>query len=87
MTELSTKIRGKRRDNGINCSVQILLLCTDGGSNHNVTKISIQISLIWLFFQLDLDYLIAIRTYLTQSWVNPAERVMCILNYALQHCV
>ena len=22
----------------------------------------------------------------TQSWVNPVERVMCILNYTLQHC-
>ena len=26
------------------------------------------------------------RTCPTQSWVNPAEIVMCILNYVLQHC-
>ena len=33
MTELSTKIREKRREDGINCSEQILLLGSDGGSN------------------------------------------------------
>ena len=63
-----------------------LLLCRDGGGDHNFSKISIQICLRYLFLQLDLDCLIAIRTCPTQSWVNPDERVMYILNYALQHC-
>ena len=78
-------------DNGlrherVKCSEQILLLCTGGDGEHNVSKISVQISLICLFLRLDLDYLIAMRKWPTQIWVNPAERVMCILNYALQHC-
>ena len=86
MTELCTEIRVKRSEDDIKCSEQIQLLCRDGGADHNVSKISTQISLICLFLQLDLDYLIAMCTCPTQSWVNPAERVMYILNYALQHC-
>ena len=86
MTELCTEIREKGSEDGIKCSEQILLLCTDGGGDHKISKISVQISLICLFLQLDLDYLITMRTCPTQIWVNPAERVMCILNYALQHC-
>ena len=75
MAESCTEIRQKPRKDGIKCSEQILLVCTDGGGD--------QISLICLFLQLGLDYLIAMRTCRTQGWVNPAERVMCILNYAL----
>ena len=86
MRELCTEIRKKHSKDGIKYSEQILLLFTDGGGYDNVLKISVQISLICLFLQLDLDYLIAMHTCPTQSWVNPAERVMCILNYALQHC-
>ena len=33
MTELSTKIKEKSSEDGIKCSEQILLLCTDGGGN------------------------------------------------------
>ena len=80
MTELCTEIREKGSKDGIKCSEQILLLCTDGGGDHKISKISVQISLICLFLQLDLDDLIAMRTCPTQMWVNPAERVMCILN-------
>ena len=83
MAESCTEIRQKHSKDGIKCSEQILLLCTDGGGDHNASNISDQISLICLFLQLGLDYLIAMRTCRTQGWVNPAERVMCILNYAL----
>ena len=76
MTELCIEIKEKRNEDDIKCSEQILFLCPDGGGDHNVSKISVQISLLCLFLQLDSDYLIAMRTCLTQSWVNPAETVM-----------
>ena len=63
----------------------VLLLYTDGGGDYNVTHASVQISLLCLFLELDLDMLVAVRTCPTQSWVNPAERCMSILNLAIQN--
>ena len=63
-----------------------MLLVTNGGGDHNVSHASVQVALICLFFYLDLDMLVAMRTCPTQSWTNIAERVMSILNIALQHC-
>ena len=62
----------------------MLLLVTDGGADH-VTHASVQASLIATFVKLDLDFLFAMRTYPTQSWAYLAERVMPILNNALQN--
>ena len=62
-----------------------LLLFSDGGPDHRVTYGSVQISLLSLFLKLDLDQLIALRTCPTQSWVNPAERCMSLLNLGLQN--
>ena len=62
----------------------ILLLYTDGGPDHNVTFLSVQLGLIALFLQHDLDMLEAMRTAPYQSWKNPCERVNCILNLGLQ---
>lgn len=62
----------------------ILCIYTDGGPDHRVTYGSVQISLICLFFCGDFDMLIALRTAPHQSWTNPAERIMSILNLALQ---
>lgn len=62
----------------------ILLLYTDGGPDHNVTFLSVQLSLIALFLQHDLDMLEAVRTAPYHSWKNPCERVNCILNIGLQ---
>ena len=45
MTELCTKIREKHSEDGFKCSEQILLLCTDGGGNHEFLKISTHIRL------------------------------------------
>ena len=50
-----------------------------------MTHVSVQLSLLCLFLELDLDLLIAVRTCPTQSWVNPAERCMYLLNLALQN--
>ena len=62
----------------------ILLLYTDGGPDHRSNYPSVQIALICLFLHLDLDFLCAIRTPPYNSWKNPAERIMSLLNLALQ---
>ena len=45
---------------------------------------SVKLSLICLFLELDLDYLLAVRTAPYHSFRNPAERIMSILNLGLQ---
>ena len=57
----------------------ILLLYTDGGPDHRLTYLSVQLSLISLFLKLDLDFLCACRTAPFHSWRNPVERVMSTL--------
>ena len=43
-----------------------------------------KLSLIALFLERDLDYLCAVHTPPHHSWKNPVERIMSILNIALQ---
>ncbi len=62
----------------------ILLLYTDGGPDYRSNYPSVQIAMISLFLHLDLDFLCAIRTPPYNSWKNPAERIMSLLNLALQ---
>ena len=62
----------------------VLFLYSDGGPDHFLTYLSIQLSLITLFLQLDWDYLCAARTAPCHSWRNPAEHVMSIVNLGLQ---
>jgi len=57
---------------------------SDGGSDHRLTYISVQLSLIYLFIKLDLNYLCAGRTAPYHSWRNPVERIMSVLNLGLQ---
>ncbi|XP_019860109.1 PREDICTED: uncharacterized protein LOC109588370 [Amphimedon queenslandica] len=64
----------------------ILFIYSDGGPDHRLTYILVQLSLICLFIKLDLDYLCACRTAPYHSWRNPVERIMSILNLGLQ-CV
>ena len=54
----------------------ILLMKTDGGPDHNVTFVSVQMALSALFLHHDLDMLVAVRTAPGHSYRNPAERVM-----------
>lgn len=63
---------------------RIVLLYTDGGPDHRLTYLSVKISLICLFRYFDLDYLVAARTGPMLSFRNPVERVMSIINLALQ---
>ena len=64
----------------------ILFLYSDGGPDHRLTYVSVQLSLIALFLNLNLDFLVACRTAPNHSWKNPVERIMSIINLGLQ-CV
>lgn len=64
----------------------ILFIYSDGGPDHRLTYISVQLSLICIFLKLDLDYLCACRTAPYHSWKNPVERIMSVINLGLQ-CV
>lgn len=63
----------------------VLMLFTDGGPDHRVTYHAVKLSLIILFLRLGLDMLVAGRTAPGHSWVNPAERIMSLLNLAFQN--
>ena len=58
----------------------------DGGPDHRLKYYSVMISYICAFRWLDLDLLVAVQTAPNNSWINPCERLMSILNLALQ-CV
>ena len=77
MTELNCILSGMSEK-------PVLLLYTDGCPDHRLTYISVQISLIALFLEKNFDYLCAVRTPPYNSWKNPAERIMSILNIGLQ---
>ncbi|XP_073720261.1 uncharacterized protein [Misgurnus anguillicaudatus] len=59
---------------------------SDGGTEHRTLLVKVQLSLIAIFKMLKLDMLIACRAAPGQSWQNPVERVMAILNIGLQNC-
>ena len=59
---------------------------SDGGTEHCTLLVKVQLSLIAIFKMLGLDMLIACRAAPGQSWQNPVERVMAILNIGLQNC-
>ena len=50
-----------------------------------LTYPSVKVALIYLFLRLDIDVLVAARTAPGQSWANPVERIMSLLNLALQN--
>ena len=64
----------------------VLLVLTDGGQDHNCRHVSVQMTWLAFFLATGLDMIIVSRAAPTQSWVNPAERVMGTLNFALQGC-
>ena len=63
---------------------RILFVYSDGGPDHRLTYVSVQLSLIALFLNLELDLLIAGRTAPSHSWANPVERIMSIVNLGMQ---
>ncbi len=64
----------------------LLVKFSDGASDHRPLLIKVQLGLIAVFKILNLDCLVAMRGAPGQSWLNPAERIMSILNIALQNC-
>ncbi len=62
----------------------VLFVYSDGGPDHRLTYVSVQLALISVFLKLDLDYLCAARTAPSHSWRNPVERIMSTLNLGLQ---
>jgi hypothetical protein len=61
-----------------------MIIYTDGGPDHNNKHTSVRLGLLALFLDLDLDTMVVMRTAPTQSWANPVERVMSVLNLGLQ---
>ncbi len=57
---------------------------TDSGPDHNNKHQSVRLGLVSMFMELDFDTMVVLRTAPTQSWGNPIERVMCVLNLGLQ---
>lgn len=65
---------------------KVVLKFSDGGTDHRTNLGHVIVSAICLFKELDLDLYVAARCAPGQSWINPAERVMSILNIGLQNC-
>ena len=62
----------------------VMFLYHDGGPDHRLVYYSVMISYICVFKWLNLDFLAAVQTAPYNSWMNPCERLMSILNLALQ---
>ena len=62
------------------------LAFTDGGPDHNISFMNVMISWLAYFILSGCDSLVVGRTAPTQSWTNPAERVMFVLNLAISTC-
>ena len=61
----------------------IILLYTDGGSEHRTSFLSVKIAVIALQKSLNADMIVALRTAPGHSYRNPPKRVNCILNIDL----
>ena len=62
------------------------LAFTDGGPDHNISFLNVMVSWLAFFIISGSDTLIVARTAPTQSWTNPVERLMYVLNLALSNC-
>ena len=63
----------------------VLMKYTDGGTDQRNTLEAVKVATICLFKELNLDFLIAAQCAPGHSYVNPAERIMSILNLGLQN--
>jgi hypothetical protein len=78
-------VRKYYSEDDVNCTFPIVIRYTDGGPDHRTTFKSVQMTILLEFIALDLDMLVAARTAPSQSYHNPAERVMRTLNLGLQN--
>jgi hypothetical protein len=67
-------------------AIPILVTFTDDGVDQRNTLEAVKCSAICIFRELNLDMIIMARCAPGQSWMNPAERVMSMLNLGLQNC-
>lgn len=65
---------------------KILMKFTDGGTDQRNTLEAVKCASICTFLEMNLGMLILARCAPRQSWINPAERIMSILNLGLQNC-
>lgn len=63
--------------------VKVLVIKTDGGPDRNNKRIAVQLAFLALALEMDLDCCVLVRTTPGQSYVNPVERVMSVLNLGL----
>ena len=63
----------------------VMFVMTDGGPDHNCRHLSVQMSWLGFFLLTGMDMLAVSRGAPTQSWTNPAERVMSTLNLSMQN--
>ena len=63
----------------------ILMKYTDGRTDQRNTLESVKVASICLFQELNLDFKIAARCAPGHSYMNPAERIMSILNFGMQN--
>ena len=61
----------------------ILILYTDGGSEHRTTFLSVKMAMISLQNFLNLDQILAVRTASGHLFRNPAEKINCVRNLGL----
>ena len=61
----------------------IVASITDRGPNHNVRHGQTQLASISTFQRHNLDMVVGINTCPGNSWANPTERIMSVLNLAL----
>ena len=81
----NTDILRQMATDGVTLNEPVLFVYSDGGPDHRTNFLSVQLAAIAMFVALDLDMYIAVRTGPNQSYANPAERMMSLLNLALQN--
>ena len=74
----------KEEETGIKISTGMKF--SDGGTDQRTNLIQVQLSNVCIFKELELDFLVHARCAPGQSYSNPAERCMSILNLGLQNC-
>ena len=72
------------RKNAIPNGVEMIY--TDGGPDHNISFLNFNIAWLAYFLLSRCDTLIVGRSTPTQSWTNQSERVMSVLNMAMENC-
>ena len=63
----------------------VLVLQTDGGPDHSLTRVATKFAMIAVFKDLDLDHLVILRGAPNGSARNKIERAMSVLNLPLAH--